>query len=136
MADLMAALSTVEVQIAGAVGLEQGLPELGADGPVGRQGVDVGDGDAALQVAGDVLQVLGGLAVDVARQVEVEVVPLDLLDADHARIARDFEPAGEDVHDLVDVLGAQAVLGAVLHEAAAGVDHEDALAGVGVRACR
>ena len=32
----------------------------------------------------------------------------------------------------MDVLGAQAVLGAVLHEAAAGVDHEDALAGVGV----
>ena len=32
----------------------------------------------------------------------------------------------------MDVLGAQAVLGAVLHEARAGVDHEDALAGVGV----
>ena len=32
----------------------------------------------------------------------------------------------------MDVLGAQAVLGAVLHEALAGVDHEDALAGVGV----
>ena len=32
----------------------------------------------------------------------------------------------------MDVLGAQAVLGTVLHEAAAGVDHEDALAGLGV----
>ena len=32
----------------------------------------------------------------------------------------------------MNVLGTQAVLGAVLHEAGAGVDHEDALAGVGV----
>ena len=32
----------------------------------------------------------------------------------------------------MDVLVAQAVLGAVLHEAAAGIDHEDALAGVGI----
>ena len=47
-------------------------------------------------------------------------------------VARHFELPGEDVHDLVDVLGAQAVLGAVLHEAAAGVDHEDALAGLRV----
>ena len=44
----------------------------------------------------------------------------------------DFELPVEDVDDLVDVLRAQAVLGAVLHEAAAGVDHEDALAGLGV----
>ena len=80
----------------------------------------------------DVLQVLGRLAVDVARQVEVELVLLDLLEADHARVFRDFEPLVEDIDDLVDVLGAQAVLGAVLHEAGAGVDHEDALAGVGV----
>ncbi len=43
-----------------------------------------------------------------------------------------FELPVEDIDDLVDVLRAQAVLGAVLHEAAAGVDHEDALAGVGV----
>ena len=44
----------------------------------------------------------------------------------------DFELAGEGVHDLVDVLGAQAVLVAVLDEALGGVDHEDALAGRGV----
>ena len=38
----------------------------------------------------------------------------------------------EDVHDLVDVHAAQTVLGAILHEAAAGVNHEDTLAGVRV----
>ena len=36
------------------------------------------------------------------------------------------------IHDLVNVLSAQAVLGAVLHEATARVDHEDALASVRV----
>ena len=85
-----------------------------------------------LQVALDVLHVLGLLAVDVARQIEVELVLLDLLDADHAGVFGDFEPPVEDIDDPVDVLGAEAVLGAVLHEARAGVDHEDALAGVGV----
>jgi hypothetical protein len=38
--------------------------------------------------------------------------------------------AGEGVHDTVDVLGAQAVLIAIFDVALAGVDHENALAGV------
>ena len=82
----------------------------------------------------DVLQVLRLGAVDVAREVEVEVVlrVADLGQRHHARVARDFELAGEGIHDLVDVLGAQAVLVAVLDEALGGVDHEDALAGGGV----
>ena len=37
-----------EVEVAGAVGLEQRLPELRADVPVALQGIDIGDGDAAL----------------------------------------------------------------------------------------
>jgi len=88
-------------------------------------------GDAAAQMAFDVLQVLRLGAVDVAREVEVEVVlrVADLRHRHHARVARDFGLAREDVHDLVDVLGAQAVLRAVLDEALGGVDHEDALAG-------
>ena len=85
-------------------------------------------------MAVDVLQVLRLGAVDVAREVEVEVVlrVADLGQRHHARVARDFDLAGEGVHDLVDVLGAQAVLVAVLDEALGGVDHEDALAGGGV----
>ena len=69
-----------EIEVAGAVVLEQGLPELRADVPVALERIDIGGGDAALQVALDVLEVLGLLAVDVARQVEVELVLLDLLD--------------------------------------------------------
>src|SRR3989338_2358636 len=80
-------------------------------------------------MAFNIWNVLGRLAGDIARQVEVELVLLDLPDADQARKAGHIEPPREDVHDLVDVPGAQAILGAVLHEAAARVDHEDALAG-------
>ena len=108
------------------------MPEVRADGPVVRERIDSGSGDAALQVAGDVLQVLGRLAVEVARQVEVEVVLLALRDADQARVLRDVTPRIEDIHERVDVPVAQAGLGAVLHEAAAGVDHEEAFAGQGV----
>ena len=94
--------------------------------------IDIGDGDAALQMTGDVLHVLLCLAVDVARQVEVELVVLDLGEGHHACVLRDVESLVENVHDLVDIHIAQAVLGAVLHEATAGVDHEDARAGLGV----
>lgn len=51
---------------------------------VACQGIDITGGDAAAQVAGDVLHVLGRLAVDVARQVQVVIVLLDLREADHA----------------------------------------------------
>ncbi len=50
----------------------------------------------------------------------------------HAGVAGDFHLAGEGVHDAVDVLLAEAVLGAVLAEALGGIDHEDAFAGGGV----
>ena len=85
-------------------------------------------------MAVDVLQVLRLGAVDVARQVEVEVVLRvgDLVERHHAGVARDVGLLGEGVDDPVDVLLAQAVLVAVLDEALGGVDHEDALAGGGV----
>ena len=52
--------------------------------------------------------------------------------ADQARILRDFDALVEGVYDPVDVHLSQAVLGPILHEAATGVDHKDALAGLGV----
>ena len=81
-------------------------------------------------MAVDVLQVLRLAAVDVARQIEVEVVLRvgDLVERHHAGVARHVDLLGEGVDDAVDVLLAQAVLVAVLDEALAGVDHEDALA--------
>src|SRR5690606_17470790 len=74
----------------------------------------------------DILPVLLFLAVDITRQVQVEFVLLDLLKRDHAREAEDVEPAREGIDNFVDVLGTEPVFRAVLHEALAGVDHEDA----------
>lgn len=102
------------------------------DRPVALEGIDIGGGNTALQVASDVLEILRRLAVDISRQVEVEFILLDFLEADHAGIFGDFEALVEGVDDLVDVLGTQAILGTILHEATTRVDHEDALAGMGV----
>ena len=121
-----------KIDVAGAPVLEQGVPELRADVPLPLECLDIGYGNATLQMARNVLEVFGCLVVDVARKIEVELVRLDFLEADHARVFRDVETLVEDIHDSVDVLRAQAVLRTVLHEAAAGIDHEDALAGLGV----
>ena len=106
--------------------------ETRENAPVWFECIDVAVGNAAIQVGRDVLDVLRRLAVDVAWQVEVELIFLDLRKAHQARVLGDVELPGKDIDDLVDVLSAQAVLGAVLHVATAGVDHEDALARVGV----
>ena len=86
--------------------------------PVAVERIDVAVGNAATQVAVDVLQVLGSGAVDVTGEIEVEVVlrVADLRMRHHAGVAWDFDLAGERVDDAVDVLGAQAVLVAVLEE--------------------
>ena len=121
-----------QIKIAGEVGFEQRLPELRANGPVTCQRIHIRRGDSAAQVALDVLNVLALLAVYVARDVEVELVPLDLLERDHTRVFCKLQALIEDIHDLVDVPGAQAVLVAVFHVARAGVNHENAFPAVGV----
>jgi hypothetical protein len=82
----------------------------------------------------DVLDVLGLARVDVARQVEVEVVLLagDFVEGHHAGAAGHVGLLAEGVDDAVDVLGAEPVLVAVFDVAAGGVEHEDAAAGDGV----
>ena len=55
----------------------------------------------------------------------------DLGSGDEAGVARDLGLAGVGVGDLVDVRAPQAVLVAVLDEAARGVDHEDGRSGLG-----
>ena len=114
------------------VGLEERCAEIGADFPVVAEGVDVVGGDAAEEVAADVLNVLRLLGVDVAGQVEIEVVLLDFIQGDEARVAGMFLGVGEHIDDLVEVAFAEAVFVAVPDEALRGVDHEDPLAGGGV----
>src|SRR5258706_11602054 len=76
----------------------------------------------------DVLHILRRLTINVARQIEIEVVFLDFVDADPARVPGHIELAGEYIDDAVNVLRTQAVLGSVFYIAAAGVYHEYALA--------
>src|SRR5690606_33831145 len=62
-----------------------------------------------------------------------ELVPRNLGVGHEAAVALDLGLARERVDDAVDVLGAEPVLGTVLPEAAAGVDHEHAFAPDGTR---
>ena len=121
-----------ESQVAGAAMVEQSLTELRADRPIGLEHIHITRGDTAAQVALNILKILGLLAINVARDIEVELILRDLREGDHTRILGHLKLLGEDIDDLMDVLGAQPVLGAVLDEARAGVDHKDTRAGVGI----
>ena len=131
-------LSDGEIQrgVAGAGGFpEHGDAQAGHDLPVAAKRIQISLGDAAAQVAVDVLQILWLGAVDVAREVEVEVVLRvgDFRDRHHAGVARvAFILPGEGVNDLVEVLLAQPVFWAILLEALGGINHEDAFACGGV----
>ena len=114
---------------------EQGGAQAGHDLPVVAQRIEVALGDAAAQVAVDVLHILGGDRVNVARQVEVEVVgrARDFIERHHTGVARvAFILPGKDIDNLVDVLLAEAVFRTVLLEAPGGINHKNALAGGGV----
>lgn len=103
----------LQPQIAGAQLGKQGLAQLRAPRP-NRLARHIGNGDAAVQVACHVLPVFGHAGVDIARQVEVEVVALNLVQADHARVLGHFGLLGEYIDDAVNVALAQAVFGARL----------------------
>jgi hypothetical protein len=125
----------LQLAVAGAVALfEQRGANAGKDFPIGFQSyrvINIALGNAAAQMAVDVLQVLRLGAVDVTREVEVVVVLRvgDFLDWHHAGVARiTFILSGKDIYDAMDVLLAEAVFRAVLHEALGGVDHQDAFA--------
>ena len=109
---------------------EQPRPNPRKHLPVIAERVDVPVRDATMQVRGQVVQVLGLAGVDVAGDVQVVVVGLagDFGQRHHARVSGYLLPLVEHVHDPVDVALPQPVLGAVLPEALAGVDHEDAVA--------
>jgi len=122
----------------------EGLPvggqsRHGRDGALGFRraiAVDVALGDAAVHMGMQVVTAFRLAGVDVAGQVEVEVVLRvgQFVERHHAGVARDLpifieSLLVEGVDNAVDVLFAQAVLVAVFDEALGGVDHEDALAG-------
>ena len=66
---------------------EERFTQTGADRPEAFERVDVGLRNTAAQMPVDVLRIFALEAVDVARQVEVIAVALDLFEANHAREA-------------------------------------------------
>ena len=82
----------------------------------------------------DVLQVFRLAAVDVARQVEIERVLRigDLVERHPTGVTRLLDLLAEGIDDAVNIPLAQPILVAILDEALAGVDHENALARSGV----
>src|SRR6266516_6599490 len=82
----------------------------------------------------DVLKIFRFAAVDVARKIEIVVVPgvADLGDRHEARIARDFKLAVKGVDNAMNVLLAQTIFRAVFAEAFGSINHEDAFPGAGI----
>src|SRR5262245_14374109 len=115
-------------------GFEQHRADRWQHPPIAIERIEIAIGNSAAQVCVNVLEILEFGAVDVSRQVQVKIILRihDLRDWNHPRVSRRFELARECVHDAMDVLRAETVLIAVLDEAFRGIDHEDALAGLGV----
>src|SRR5688572_22134893 len=63
-----------ELAVTSAGLLEQGIADARDDFPVAAEGVEIAVGYATAQVGGDVLEILGLGAVDVARKIEIVVV--------------------------------------------------------------
>ena len=117
-----------KIKVSGTVGFEEGLAELRADIPVGLQCINIGSRYSAAKVAFDILNIFRFLIVDIAREVEIEVVFLNFGNADHPGVFRDFKLPDENIDNLVKIHVAQAVFGSVFHVASAGIDHEDTFA--------
>src|ERR1035441_2103467 len=94
-------------------------------------GSDLCLGDAAVQVGADVLRLRGRRVVDVAADVEVEVVVRQLGNAHHVGEAGDVLIVVIGRDDLLDVLGAEVVLRAAGGEFAVGVDEQNLAAASG-----
>ena len=96
--------------------LKQHRSHPAEDLPVAGQIINITIGNAAAQVGVNILQVLRLRAINVAREVQIEVVGLNLRHWHQARVLGDFRLPGKGVDDLVKVLGAQPVLVAILNE--------------------
>ena len=103
------------------------------DIPVVLKCIDILLRNAAEQVCPDVLYVFGFLRIDIAGQIEVELIfMLDLVQRDHTAVPLYLKAVVEDIYDLAYVLCSQTVLVPVLHKVLAGIDHKDTLAAGGM----
>ena len=134
-AGLDGGLITGQIQIAGAVFFEQGFFKTRADIPVTIKGIDIRSGNTALEMAGNVLKVFRRLAVNVSREVEIELIFFDLIKGNHASELGDINLFIKDIDDFVNVLITKSIFWAVFGKAAAGIDHEQTLFTRGPQMC-
>ena len=89
MTDLMSSFDCDrrgEVAVAGVPVPEEQGPHAGVVGEVAGKLVDLGDGDAAVQVSPHVVRLRRRAVIDVAADVEVEVFPLQFVDRNQAGV--------------------------------------------------
>src|SRR5690606_6674419 len=101
---------------------EEALAQTGIVGPGAGEGVDLGGGHAAVEVGAHVVGLGRRSVVDVAADVAVVVLGGDLGDGHEAGVAGHGGAGAVDVDDLVEVFGAQEVLGLAFALFAVGVD--------------
>ena len=106
-----------------------GCEEFGFQGredlPVVVECLDIAIGDTTQQMRSDIVQIFRLGTVDIARNIQIVRILLNLGHTDHTRILRQIELAIEHIHNLMYILVAQTILVAILHIAFTGIDHKD-----------
>ena len=118
-----------EIVVAEAVVFDQCSAEIGTDLPVIAERIQIAGGNAAVEMASDVLNIFGLLGVDIARQIQVVIVLLNLVMWHESGIAGMLLGIREHIDNLVQVTLPETILVAVFDEAFAGINHEDPFAG-------
>ena len=100
-----------EVEVAVVPGLEEEDPDPGVIVEVAPQGIDLDDGNAAVEVSPDVVRLRGRAVIDVAPDVEIEVLPPQFFVGDGSAVLLYLQAVPVDVGGLLDVLGPEASSG-------------------------
>jgi hypothetical protein len=126
------AAGEVDVGFVLGAGREETVAQAGVVLPEAGEGLDLGGGDAAVEVGAHVVRLGRRGVVDVAADVAVEIFGGDVGHGHEAGVAGHVGAGAIDVDDLGDVFGAQKILGLALAVFAVGVEEEDVAAGGGV----
>ena len=78
----------------------------------------------------DIMLYLGVSGLDVARDIQVVIIPLNFAPSHHTTVVRDRLLRLPSIDNALDVLLAQAILSSILHIAILCVDEEDALTAI------
>ena len=108
---------------------EECAAETGHHFPEFRESVDITVRNTPLEMRLNVLKVFGIRAIDIARDIQIEIVTRNFRIRHETGVSGDLGLAGIRVNDLVDVALAETVFVAVFDETARRVDHENRTSG-------